>query len=122
MTDINLQKVHKDLSKGITAMCQYFMLAQNSAQDKQLLTDAISLTANASHSINVFRRMAFKPELNKEYAALCAKNKPIEETLFGSLTDEAKACAETAKITNKISKKRNHPYKSQSSGKNTLFF
>lgn len=72
MTDINLQKVQKDISKGITAMCQFFMLAQNSAQDKQLLTDAISLTANASHSIDVFMGMAFRPELNKEYAVLCA--------------------------------------------------
>ena len=96
MTDINLQIVQKDLSKGITAMCQYFMLAQNCAQDKQLLTDAISLTANAFHSIDVFRRMVLKPEFNKGYDILCTENKPIEETLFGSLTDEAKACAETA--------------------------
>ena len=106
MNDVQLQKIQKDITKSITAISESYV---NSKDEK--LADAISLASHASHALDVFRRMQFKPEINKDYLALCAEHKPIDESLFGSLTDEAKACSETAKITNKLNKKRVQPYK-----------
>ena len=69
-------------------------------------TDSLSLIANASHKLDIFRRGQFKPELNADYASLCTVSRPVEETLFGQLSEDVKECVETARLTKKVNEKR----------------
>ena len=109
--DIALQRVQKDLTKSITGLAHAFDSTENN-DTKNAIAEAMSLLCNGSHSLDVYRRNCFKPDLKPEYAGLCAEAKPVSETLFGALQEEAKAQAETSKITNQIKKKVSfHPYK-----------
>ena len=110
--DIVLQRIETDMSKGLSALTNVFDKITDPTAS-ETLCDAISLFSNALHDTNVFRRSAFKPDFKKEYAGLCAESKPIKDTLFKEVSEEAKAIAETSKITNKITKKVFHPYKRQ---------
>ena len=113
MTDIRLQAIQKDLTKGISCMAN--VMEQMSDDDnKKNLADALSLICNGSHSLDAYRLTCFKPDLHKDYASLCTNTaKPIRNPLFKDLTEEAKAIAESVKITNKIKKRHynTHPYK-----------
>lgn len=114
--DIILQKIQKDLTKSVVALSQAFQVCDNPIA-KNAISEAMSLICNGSHGLDVVRRNNFKPELHKDYIGLCAENKPIKNSLFGELNEEAKAQAETARITNKITrtttKKQSsfHPYR-----------
>ena len=112
--DITLQKIQKDLTKSVVALSQAFQVCDNPIA-KNAISEAMSLICNGSHGLDVVRRNNFKPDLHKDYIGLCAENKPIKKSLFGELNEEAKAQAETARITNKITrttKKQSsfHPY------------
>ena len=110
--DIVLQRIETDMSKGLSALTNVFDKITDPTAS-ETLCDAISLFSNALHDTNVFRRSAFKPDFKKEYAGLCAESKPIKDTLFKEVSEEAKAIAETSKITNKLTKKAFHTYKRQ---------
>ena len=113
ITDIRLQDIQKDLTKGISCIA-HVMGNITDNENKKKLADALSLICNGSHSLDAFRLACFKPDLNKDYASLCTSTtKPIRNPLFGDLSEEAKEIAESVKITNKIKKRRvnTHPYK-----------
>ena len=114
ITDIRLQAIQKDLTKGISCMA-HVMEQMAEGENKNNLADALSLICNGSHSLDAYRLVCFKPDLNKDYASLCTNtSKPIKNPLFGDLSEDAKAIAESVKITNKIKKRQHvntHPYK-----------
>ena len=93
-----------DMSKGLSALTNVFDKITDPTAS-ETICDAISLFSNALHDTNVFRRSAFKPDFKKEYAGLCAESKPIKDTLFKEVSEEAKTIAEKSKITNKITKR-----------------
>ena len=113
MHDLALQRVQKNIKKGIIALTKAYESASDLETKKSIL-DSMSLCANGSHQLNVVRRNSFKPEINKEYSGLCAESRPIKESLFGSLSEEAKNQAETSKITHQIKKfSSNKPFLGQ---------
>ena len=63
-------------------------------------TDALGLLGHISFEISQRRRDAIRPNLNKEYATLCASHVPITKTLFG---DELQTQLNHIRASNKIS-------------------
>ena len=63
-------------------------------------TDALRLLGHISFEISKRRRDAIRPNLNKEYATLCASHVPITKMLFG---DELQTQLNHIRASNKIS-------------------
>ena len=63
-------------------------------------TDALGLLGHISFEISKRRRDAIRPNLNKEYATLCASHVPITKMLFG---DELQTQLNHIRASNKIS-------------------
>ena len=63
-------------------------------------TDALGLSGHISFEISQRRRDAIRPNLNKEYATLCASHVPITKMLFG---DELQTQLNHIRASNKIS-------------------
>ena len=63
-------------------------------------TDALGLLGHISFEISQRRRDAIRPNLNKEYATLCASHVPITKMLFG---DELQTQLNHIRASNKIS-------------------
>ena len=111
LVDKELQNVQSDLTKGLMAGVYAFNEFQSASpqamnEHMKSFTDSLSLIANASHKLDIFRRGQFKPELNADYASLCTVSRPVEETLFGQLSEDVKECVETARLTKKVNEKR----------------
>ena len=114
---IKLREAQESLTKSVTASTlAYNTLKLNNAADQAiagLVCDSLSLAANASFKLDLFRRQNFKPELAEEFTCICSSYKPVTGTLFGELSTEIKDCAEAAKLTKKLHKqkrKRYHPF------------
>ena len=118
LEDKALQNIQESLTKSVTASTlAYNTLKLNSVADPaiaELVGDSLSLAANASFKLDLFRRQNFKPELAEEFTGICSSDKPVTGTLFGKqLSTEIKDCAEAAKLTKKLHKpkrKRYHPF------------
>ena len=87
--DTNLQNVQNDITKGLTALAHAFMKTRSEEDDiksrSTLIADAMSLVANASHSLDLFRRKAFRSHVSSEYRELCSnESKPVIDQLFAS--------------------------------------
>ena len=82
----------KDITKSVVASSQAFQVCDNPIA-KNAISEAMSLICNGSHGLDVVRRNNFKPDLHKDYIGLCAENKPIKNSLFGELNEEAKGQA-----------------------------
>ena len=63
-------------------------------------TDALGLLSHISFEISQRRRHAIRPNLNKEYATLCASHVPITKMLFG---EELQTQLNHIRASNKIS-------------------
>ena len=114
-----------ELMKGLMASCAaynqlYDLTLQESFSKKDLrrtlrpLSDSISLQANASHTIDIERRLNFKKDIKEEFASLCTGSYPVESQLFGSeLQDKIKTADETAKLKQKVSITKRTAYTSR---------
>ena len=73
------------------------------------MSDSISLLANASYSLDIFRRKSFKNELKDEFASLCNDGYPVRGMLFGeNMTEKIKEVNEYNKVAR--STRRFNPY------------
>ena len=78
------------------------------AHDKQLdtdellmaQTDAIALLGNTNYELSLRRREAIKPNLNKEYGALCSSQTAFTTSLFGG---ELQSQLNAIRASNRIS-------------------
>ena len=52
-------------------------------QTRQLALDALSLCAHTNFNLNVQRKFLMKPDIGKDYAALCTSDQPQTEWLSG---------------------------------------
>ena len=131
LVDKDLQTIQSDLLKGLTANTYAFNTLHKLCQDNKdtikkselqeemkTISDSISLVANASHRLDVFRRQQFKSELNSDFVSLCSDSRPVGNSLFGQLSEDVKECSETARLTkrvhqtpNKAKRFRPYPYK-----------
>ena len=50
---------------------------------KKLGLEAMSLLTHASYEINMQRRLLLRPDIGKEYSALCSSQLPFTDFLFG---------------------------------------
>ena len=71
--DSSLQSVQKYLMKGLTAVIFAFDALSNSDDRTatEMLADGVTLLANGSHKLDVFRRHAFKGDMKDEYSSIC---------------------------------------------------
>ena len=79
-----------------------------------MLTDAMALFSDTSHSLDIMRRQHFRAEFKEEFSQLCSDKYPVKDKLFGSdtvLHDKVKDVAETLKVSYKVN--RHHPYQQQ---------
>ena len=76
-----------------------------------LQSDAVSISAHASHMLDVHRRKNFKPELKDELAnVICNDNYPLKDSLFGELTDKLKNVSDNLKTSQNLRRFRFKPY------------
>ena len=66
-------------------------------------TDALGLLGHISFEISQRRRDAIRPNLNKEYATLCASHVPITKMLFGDKQTQLNHIRASNKISNTTS-------------------
>ena len=66
-------------------------------------TDALGLSGHISFEISQRRRDAIRPNLNKEYATLCASHVPITKMLFGDKQTQLNHIRASNKISNTTS-------------------
>ena len=119
-----LQDIQQCLNKGICAMAIAFNESLKALSTKQevsdekfkemnsINTDAITLFSQATHMMDIFRKMNFRKEFKREYSSLC-KEVEIRENLFGKdLAEKVKSISETNKLTNLMSgsRKRKHGF------------
>lgn len=72
-------------------------------------SDALSMSAHASHQLDIHRRKNFKPELKEELASvICNDNYPLKDHLFGELTDKLKDVSDNLKTSQNL---RRHNYR-----------
>ena len=83
--DSSLQSVQKYLMKGLTAVIFAFDALSNSdaRTATEMLADGVTLLANGSHKLDVFRRHAFKGDMKDEYSSICNGSYPVKGSLFG---------------------------------------
>ena len=71
----------------------------------RMSTDTIALLGHVSFEITQRRRAVIRPNLNKDYATLCASHVPITSMLFG---DELQTQLNHIRASNKISSTANN--------------
>ena len=119
LEDKGLQTIQESLTKSLTACTvAYNNLSSNVTEEsepsvRELVADCLSLAANASYKLDLFRRQNFKTDLSEDFSSICSGEKPVTGSLFGELSTEIKDCAEAAKLTKRIHKnkgRRFHPF------------
>ena len=119
LEDKSLQTIQESLTKSLTACTvAYNRLSSDTTEDSQpsvreLVADCLSLAANASYKLDLFRRQNFKTDLSDDFSSICSGEKPVTGSLFGELSTEIKDCAEAAKLTKQIHRNRGrkfHPF------------
>ena len=106
LDDKAVQKIQEDLTKALIASTIAYdkMPSTKNTKTKEMLADSLTLVANASHSLDLYRRHQLKPELALDFQGICASDRPVNKTLFGEYSSEIKDCTEAAKLVRKISK------------------
>ena len=106
LDDKAVQKIQEDLTKALIASTIAYdkMPSTKNTKTKEMLADSLTLVANASHSLDIYRRHQLKPELALDFQGICASDRPVDKTLFGEYSSEIKDCSEAAKLVRKISK------------------
>ena len=132
-TDSGLQNIQKGIVKGLIAAGHAHdminslgiptsdeVVSVNTSDLKQLqntLVESIAILADTSHSLDLKRRLNFKPDFKEDFQSmLCDPKLSVKGKLFGPdeiLPDKIKDVSETLKLTNKINKQaRARPYPS----------
>ncbi|GFN81282.1 hypothetical protein PoB_000778800 [Plakobranchus ocellatus] len=99
--DNALQNVQKALTKGLTAIT---LILDQLKEDKdsdilEKVADGVALILDASHSLDLFRRQAFKGELKEEYNSLCSGVYPATDSLFGpDINENIKSVNESMRV------------------------
>lgn len=109
--DSSFQKAQSLMMSGIYALLQQCNKAEG--EQKSVLTHSIVLLLCANREFNLKRRDLIRPDLNKQYAALCNPSTPITTFLFGDeLNKEVEELTKSNKLSNKVTpKQRVEPYK-----------
>ena len=91
--------------------------AEECQEMKKLGLEAMSLLTHASYEINMQRRLLLKPDIGREYSALCSSQLPFTDLLFGDdLQKHLKDIGDQNKIGAKITPahKGTRPYSGKS--------
>ena len=107
--DMHFYKLQQSLLSGITVITRIADMTKKSKtpdksqteQTRQLALDALSLCAHTNFNLNVQRKFLMKPDIGKDYAALCTSDQPQTEWLFGD--DLSKSLKEIGDV-NRIGK------------------
>ena len=89
--DLQFYKIQQALTKGILPLVRIvdqLMLAKSLTEQecqstRKLGLEAMSLLTHASYEINMQRRLLLKPDIGKEFSALCSSQLPFTDFLFG---------------------------------------
>jgi len=109
--DSSFQKAQSLMMSGIYALLQQCNKAEG--EQKSVLTHSIVLLLCANREFNLKRRDLIRPDLNKQYAALCNPSTPITNFLFGDdLNKEVEELTKSNKLSSRVtSKQRVEPYR-----------
>ena len=123
ITEAKLVEIQQCMNKGICALTISFneslsslngsetISAQKFKELNNINTDALALLTQATHMMDIFRKLNFRKEVKREYSSIC-KEEEIRENLFGNdLAEKVKVITETNKLTNMMSqRKRKYPF------------
>lgn len=123
--DLQFYKIQQALIKGILPVARIadkLMVAKSANAEecqemKKLGLEAMSLLTHASYEINMQRRLLLKPDIGREYSALCSSQLPFTDLLFGDdLQKHLKDIGDQNKIGAKITPahKGTRPYPGKS--------
>ena len=123
--DLQFYKIQQALIKGILPVARIadkLMVAKSANAEecqemKKLGLEAMSLLTHASYEINMQRRLLLKPDIGREYSALCSSQLPFTDLLFGDdLQKHLKDIGDQNKIGAKIAPahKGTRPYPGKS--------
>ena len=123
--DPQFYKIQQALIKGILPVVRIAdkLMTVKSANTeecqemKKLGLEAMSLLTHASYEINMQRRLLLKPDIGREYSALCSSQLPFTDLVFGDdLQKHLKDIGDQSKIGAKITlaHKGTHPYAGKS--------
>lgn len=88
--DFNLYKIQQVLIKGIIPVIKIADLCMSSnlngekgQQAKRLALESLSLLTHTNYESNIQRKLFMKPDIGKDYTALCSPHVPFTDWLFG---------------------------------------
>ena len=89
--DLQFYKIQQALTKGILPLVRVvdqLMVAKSLTEQecqsmKKLGLEVMSLLTHASYETNMQRRLLLKPDIGKEFSALCSSQLPFTDLLFG---------------------------------------
>ena len=110
-SDSAFQKAQGLLMTGLYAILQLCQNEQGVPKDH--LIDAVVLLMSANRELNLKRRDLLRPDLNKQYGALCNPSTPMSTFLFGDdLNKEVEELTKSNKLSGKVHQKhRFTPYR-----------
>ena len=114
--DLQFYKIQQALTKGILPLVlivdQLMVTKSPTAEEcqsmRKLGQEVMSFLTHASYEINMQRRVFLKPDIGKEYSALCSSQLPFTDLLFG---DDLQKHLKDIGDQNKIGAKLTPPYK-----------
>ena len=116
--DRDLQRVQKSLMCGLTVLAQALSEDDKEGQAQkhhQHIASALAMVADASHSLDLCRRRAFKSSIKEEYKALCTDDYAVDGMLFSQdLGERVKAVGDTNRISKSLSKDGPQPQRKRS--------
>lgn len=106
-----LSEIPRLFNGGIYALLQICNESQGTPKD--ILIHTVVLLLSANREINLKRRDLLRPDLNKQYGALCNPSTPISNFLFGDdLSKEVEELTKSNKLSVRVNQKpRFAPYR-----------
>ena len=111
-TDSALQKTQGLLVSGLCAVLEVRNVSDGDQKSKLAHAAVLLLTAN--REFNMKRRDLIRPDLNKQYGALCNPSTAISTYLFGDeLNKEVEELSKSNKLSNKVTTKPRSDYRTE---------
>ena len=105
-----LQKTQGLLISGLCAVLEVCNVSDGDQKSK--LAHAVVLLLTANREFNMKRRDLIRPDLNKQYGALCNPSTAISAYLFGDeLNKEVEELTKSNKLSNKVTTKPRSDYR-----------
>ena len=113
--DFNLYKIQQVLIKGIIPAIKIAdlcmsgnLIGEKGQQAKRLALESLSLLTRTNYELNIQRKLFMKPDIGKDYTALCSPHVPFTDWLFGDdlqkqlkdIGDENKIGAQNCPVIN----------------------